>query len=367
MSSNDQLSIAIIDDKPEPLAGLVEGLTASLGRESVRIRTWLPADGQNPLEKFEGLVDDGTILVVTDHDLTGAGATGLWGQTIVSWCQAKSIPCGDFSREIPTTLSSEPNLFELRVPPTTNDAVASVASLFRGFRQIRDRLGGGALSLSTMRSPAEVLAGVIERPALEAPLSLYMSRLGAANASLLDQLRRVLSQSQVDNAAEKERLIGYVIGHVLVNSVLRYPGPILAESALCAYIATTEAEAADLRQIFDGARYEGPFSSNTHFFWRAGVDAIVDSYASTLGDQDFATSGAYNRAVVESVLKRSLARHACSRCNGDNGGYLCPFTRRSVCERRDCSVSSNSWLPAGADICRIERDFYDEWAPALGL
>ena len=234
--------------------------------------------------------------------------------------------------------------------------------MFRGFRQLRDTLAGGAVDLASVRSPAEVLAAVLGRPQLENQFTLYMSSLGAGNASLLQSLPRALAPDEV--VEKKGRLLAYVLGHVLANAVLRYPGPILSDKALCAYVGTTDVEAAALAGVFSEARYDGPFSIDVDFYWRADVDRVIDRRSTAVETE---TSAEFNRAVVEKILGRGLALHECRRCGGRNGGYLCPFTRRTVCERGDCSVAANSWIPGGADLSRIERDFYEEWAPLIGL
>lgn len=363
-----QPSVVLIDDNEEKLNELQRALQLHTDEDNVAIKAWKPTDGEDPYEKFEEIVGDNTVLVVTDYDLTKAGLTGLFGVSIVSWCQARFIPAGDFSRGNQTSLPSEPNLFELRVPTDIEEAARYTTTMFRGFRDLRNRLDNGTVDFTSVRSPAEVLAAAIGRPTLESQLALYMSLLGAANASLLDSLRKALSQKEQIPDSEKILLLSYVIGHVLANAVMRYPGPILSEKALCAYLATGNEERAALREIFVAeASYDGPFSAGTQFYWRDKVDSVIARHAPSIGDAAFETSGEFNRAVIEKILKRPLAKHQCTRCTGVKGGYLCPFTERPVCERSDCSVAANSWIPPGADLCRVERDFYEEWAPLLGL
>lgn len=367
MSSDSQPSIVVIDDNEELLTQFRQALKQDLAQDGVDIRTWKPEADQDPIEEFDRLIDDDTLLVVADYDLTKNGMTGLFGVSIVSWCQARSIPVGDFSRANLIRLPKEPALFELRVPSDVNEGASYSARMFRGFRQLRDILANGSIDLQSVGSPAQVLAAILERPHLESQFALYMSLLGAANASLLDSLQPVSSSKGMTSSAGKERLLAYILGHVLANVVLRYPGPILSERALCAYLATTVEEATVVREIFGEAIYSGPFSAGVAYYWRSDVDCIIDQKSVILGDASFESAGEFNRAVVESILGRKLALHECTRCGGTNGGYLCPFTDRTVCEQADCSVAANSWIPAGADVSRIEREFYEEWAPLLGL
>ena len=364
-------SILLIDDRPALLDEMQEHLAAALGAEHVEIRQWVPErdSTDTPIrETFDALIVPGTTLVVTDHDLTQKGATGLFGSTIVSWCQQKLIPVGDFSRGNNPTLPREPNLFELRVPTTPRDGATFVATAFRGFTEIARAVGDPKHdAASAQTSPAAALAAVLGRPHLGYAFALYMSRLGAANGALVERIRALVAGT-VPEPAEKARLLTYVLGHVLLNAVLRFPGPILSVPALCAYVGTSETEAGPLQRVFKKARYMGPFGADAAYFWREQVDEIINRKGAQLSDSGIDDFGSFNRAAVEAAVKRDLAPHGCDRegCGGKRGGFWCPFTRRAVCLRADCSVPSSSWIPEGAEVARVERVFHDEWAPLLG-
>jgi hypothetical protein len=185
---------------------------------------------------------------------------------------------------------------------------------------------------------------------------------------LADRVIETAPDDQEPSDERKRRLLSYIIGHLLLNAVLRFPGPIMSMRALKAYTASDEADAPDILALFAPAAYAGPFSRLDTFFWLSKVDEILDTYIGALpADVQTETSGEMNRKAIEAHLNRDLARHGCPRCQGANGGFYCPLTQRTVCLRQDCSVGSNSWIPAGARLCRIERDFFDEWAPVLGL
>jgi hypothetical protein len=356
-------SVLLIDDKQSAVDELAAALSNLLPAGSVDIRTWVPTDDDDdPHEAFLSKVDEGTTLVVTDSDLTSQGQLGLFGASVVAWCQQLAIPVGDYSRQLPS-LPKEPELFELRVPSDPQAAAAYVAATFRGFRDIADALAANE-ELVVKRSPAAVIAGLLEQPDLESQIALYAVRLGPASGALM---RRVEHHDD-PSAQEKRSLLAYVAGHLLLN-VLRFAGPILSLRALKAYVASDEADAPDVVALFESARYAGPFGDLEEYFWLTRVDAIIEELANALpAGQDYETSGEFHRTVLEKALARDLARHSCAtRCHGKNGGFLCPFTDRTVCERPDCSVGSNSWLPQGAKLCRIEKDFFEEWAPLLGL
>jgi hypothetical protein len=358
-------SVLLIDDKEPLLESLQNALARELG-DTAEIKTWRPSEADtDPLEKLATLVDENTVLVATDFDLT-SGMRGLFGLTIVGWCQQRSIPVGDFSRGNIANLPKEPSLFELRIPSDEAEGARFIASTFNGLSEIGRMLEADPQIIASKRSLAAVLAALLNKPQIESQFALYMSRLGAANASLLETLKRFIGTTEPP-ASEKKRLLTYVLGHVLLNAILKYPGPILSEKALCAYVATSDAEASNLFGIFSKAIYAGPFGHTARYYWREDVDETIDELASDIDEEQFEMVGDLNRRAVEKKLGRALATHDCDRCDGHQGGFLCPFTQRPVCLRADCSVAASSWIPQGAQLCRVERVFYDEWAPLLGL
>jgi hypothetical protein len=360
-------SILLIDDDEHLLEVLRTALGKVIRAEETDIRTWMPAstDGTPAEEIFNTKIDDSTILVVTDYDLTTKGERGLFGLSIVGWCQSKLIPVGDFSRK-PSSLPTEPNLFELRVPPDVAHAVPFIVSTFEGFKRIRDEIVANS-EFQTERSPALVLARLLGRPAAQGEFALYISWLSSSNSALFGRLQATASPDITPSTSEKASLLGYVVGHILTNAILKYPGPILSDEALAAYVAIALSEIDAVTPFFESARYQGPFSGIRRYFWRDVVNSVLDDLAGEIPDQEFETVGELNRTSVEHRLGRTLGRHSCSRCQGKEGGFYCPFTRRAVCTRSDCSVAASSWIPQGAQVCRIEREFYDEWGPLLGL
>lgn len=362
-------SILLIDDKAEVLDGL-EAQLQGLLPEEVAVRRWMPGtDGDDPEKMFGELVDNETVLVATDYDLTGNGLKGLFGLTIVGWCQNRSIPVGDFSRGHTRDLPDEPNLFELRVPPNDAEGARFIAAAVQGFMEIRAAFAANASLLEPGQNLATILAAILGRPHLDNQFALYMTRLGSSNSSLMQRLKDFADPEDAPDNQDKMQVLTYVLGHVLLNAILKFPGPILSERAVCAYVATTEDEIEVIAPHFETAVYDGPFAQGARRYWREDVDEAIYGLGGAIADQQFASFGDFNRAAVEVAIGRALAPHVCDRdgCEGKKGGFLCPFTHRPVCERGDCSVPSSSWIPQGAQLSRVERDYYDEWAPLLGL
>jgi hypothetical protein len=355
-------NLLLIDDTETHLDELDEALRIVLGKDEAEVRRWVPSKGEDPKARFDALVDENTELVVADYDLT-KGQTGLFGSTIVAWCQAKAVPVGDFSRANRNALPKDPNQYEMRIPENPQLAARYIAGAFRGFTQIRTALDFDRKLVQKKRSPVSVLAAILRRPAEESRFALYGGRVGAANSALVDLV------TDVDmNEEQKRRLLSYIVGHLLLNVILRFPGPLLNRKALAAYLAIAEAEIVKIEKPFASAQYIGPFSDIEPFYWLTDVDATLNGMSQALpAECSPETPGQLNREAVEAALGVKLARHGCPRCQGLNGGFLCPFTERTVCQLAICSVASNGWIPAGARLCRIEKDFYEEWAPMLGF
>jgi len=363
-------AVLLIDDSPELLESLRARLAADLGAQAT-VLTWVPVDGEQTEVTFKNYIDNNDVrLVVTDYDLTRRGQLGFFGATVVDWCQMRAIPVGDFSRGNTTSLADEPNLFELRVPVDSEDATVSyISAVFRGFVEIRATIDARA-ELLRQRSPAAALAMMLDAKRLESQFSQYGARYANANPGLIDALTEVASDAAPPPGdLRKIELLTYITGHLLVNAVLRFPGPIAGKKATCAYLAVGQEEYETIRTLLQAANYSGPFRELDDYLWVHKVDETLEGLEDHVSENEvFQSQGTRRRRALEIALGRTLARSpACTRCHGENGGFLCPFTRRAVCERPDCSTVSNVWIPAGARLCRFEKDFYDEWAPILGM
>jgi len=356
-------NIVLIDDIQANLDELREAINSIQNDAAIELRCWMPSAGdESAVDGFNRQIDDETILVITDYDLTGNGQTGLFGSTIVDWCNRKLIPVGDYSRANKGNLPKEPNQYEIRVPQDSTQAAQFILSVFEGFTSIRDALAVRWDTLSQKRSPAAILADILERPLEESSLALYGIKIGSPNSSLMDSITQ-----DVNVDAKKQRFIGYVLGHLLLNVILRFPGSIVNLDSLAAFLAIARTEVDGLSAIFQPALYRGPFSTTEPLYWLSDVEDILDNLQADLDIEETASVGKINRMTLERALGRTFARHECPRCGGDQGGFICAFTQKTICPRGDCSVASNAWIPQGARLCRIEKTYYDEWAPMLGF
>jgi hypothetical protein len=292
------------------------------------VRVWLPerVEGDQLDQQFITRIGTETVLVVADEDLTKRGALGLYGSNLVAWSQIRLIPVIRFSRNL-LTVPRQPNPFELRLErhiAIDDEAAATrIAAIHRGFRDLGLSITANRQDLRAVRSPAGVLAHLLGSHSAESDFALYGLRLGLESGALVERVTSGLSADRGPTDEEKEALLVYMLGHLLVNFVLAYPGPILSRRALASYMAIDVSVIETVEEAFAPARYDGPFSDIDLFYWLSGV--------------------------------------------GQNGGFYCPFTQRTVCVLPECSAGTSSWIPQGARLCRIERSYYDEWSPMFAI
>jgi hypothetical protein len=352
--------ILLIDDDEGHLEALREAVQTAAGDDGFEVAVWRPVSGTdtNISQEFEKQVGDDTALVVTDYDLTLAVA-GFFGTSVVAWCQRLALPVADYSRGNQDLLPAVPDLFEFRLPKSVDEAAGKIVAVAEGFDALRKRLEASPELLGAP-SPAAMLARMLDRPSEASSLSLYELQLGAHKGLLEGWMANAQATSRVTLAT-------YMLGHLLFNLVLRYPGPILDLRSVAAYFAIDLAEGHQLTELLKDAAYAGPFHTMDAYFWRDGIDDLVADWAEDSDVEPGEDLAIYRRDLAQEKLKVSLPTHDCERCQGSRGGYICPFTDRVVCEREDCSVGTTSWLPHGAEIARVEKDYYDETAPMLGF
>jgi hypothetical protein len=153
--------VVLIDDDEEHLARLGESMREAVSADEAVIETWFPIETDNFYERLEEFKAAGAKLVISDLDLTRRGLTGSSGAAVSSWFQSELIPVGVFSVKHATMLPSVPELFELRVPTEVDKASSFAVATLRGFRQLRELLDSRRDEVSSMRSPAQVLANLL--------------------------------------------------------------------------------------------------------------------------------------------------------------------------------------------------------------
>ena len=161
---------------------------------------------------------------------------------------------------------------------------------------------------------------------MESQFSQYGIRYGGANSALIDRFAETAPESVKPAKEKKAALLSYIMGHLLHNAILRFPGPIMTAEALSAYLAVDRSDESNYLAAFASARYSGPFSSLDAYYWTPLVDEVLTGFDSMVSDSEqYSSTGAYNRARLEAGLKRTLARPGtCPRCGGSSVDFFVP-------------------------------------------
>lgn len=350
--------LLLIDDDQGQLSELKAEISKLLGEDEVVIDEWKPTTGDVRATLIEKL-EPRPVLVVTDHDLTTGGAAGLLGGSVISWCRANAIPVGDYSNKLSDELE-EPDLFEFRFSSSPTDAAVQIVELFQGFRELTDLLSKKADCEA--ESWSQTLAAVLDNADAASAFSLYSVRAGASHVTAIDRIEKEFGE---DKSKARALLETYVIGHLLYNGILRYAGPIMDAKVLCSYVAVADDNEDKIAGIFDAARYHGPFGRNARYFWQDKVDDLLGELAIAAGIDEDTDDDQVRRKIVSAMLIPGV--HPCNHCGGERGGFRCPYTHRTTCDRADCSVPTTSWIPQGAHLMRVDREYFDRWSPLLGL
>lgn len=349
--------LLLIDDDVGQLTRLSTAIKTRLAGRPATIVEWTPARGEVFRDELARLLHPRPTLVVTDYDLTENGPSGMMGGSVVSWFRAHAVPVGDYSRKLADELQ-EPELFDFRFSNEPGEAAVQVVDLLTGFCDLAGsitRMEG----ISPGNSWSVTLARLLGRDSAASSFSLYSARTGASHAEVIERLSQDVGRDEA-----RQLLAVYVLGHLLRNGVLRYPGPIMSRFALCSYLAISDDATDAASELFAEARYDGPFGGRG-YFWQEDVDGLLADLAERSGLDGNFDDATFRRALVATNLDPGT--HGCQHCPGDRGGYRCPYTDRTVCDRADCSVPTSSWIPPGAYLTRVDRDYFDSWAPLLGL
>lgn len=356
----DQPCIAIFEDNDDNYRKLSDALSKEIKGEFKFSRYMGDKDPPPDWRDAERWIRDylltptPAILTVIDWDLSGFRHSAQQ-QFIRGIAEDLSIPTILYQSINPADQSLErlKRWQERRIAvESTVDKITLAhicADVARGVEQIRQKvakLGKTPRLLETLKQ--------LLQPPNSSPLHLEQFAVG--NQELL----RVVGR---DFGEEQKRFVATWIGYLIYNRILQFPGPILKEVAAAAYlcIAIEEMRKEDVRQLLETAQYKGPFWETQTGWWRAELDGMIAA-----GMEDTDTNVPTGRVIIERKLGRLLAPARCHEGELlDESAYLCILTQDIVCDRH--SDAPDSWIPQGADRCRIHREELELLQGWLGI
>ncbi len=308
----------------------------------------------------------GVELIVCDRDLTGiATFTGL-SEVIVSSVAAKlGIPVCLYARGTYDDFFSRKRdwgdgRIVLKDNPKTKEGALEVFVLVLGFIEIKKSFVSltSDSNLKKIKNPSDLLAKILGHPEFADQITLY----GSGDQKMLSELFPASVAINVRGIGkafivELKRRMPCLLGYWLYNSILRFPGLILNEVALCSYLDIDPKafkQKSKIRNLFKKALYDGPFAGPGESLWWRGI-----------ADELLAKSGAENGPeYIQKKTGINVENCFCSVDPRKKAGYFCIITRRPVSIEN--SYGNINWFPRGANLSRVSKKIYEEIAPWFG-
>ncbi len=369
--------IILIDDKPDMQANLRDALTPLL-TEKYEIEAWSTTDVSKKYMEYsdttnsESNADEDVwfrfftaekdvAIVVADHDLSGYGSVRISESAIADACRQSATPICTYHRA-PSAKTAGQSLrgiygqtksFTITLDmASSKEAVAAknIISLADGFSLIREKFAAVGEGVKK-HGPATILAHILDRPGLANAFALY-----ASGPSLASDAIYHIAQSQTASemvAQDLDERLPFILGCWLSNYILPFPGLILNTKAAASYlnIATSEFEAN--AELFEVAKYMGPFSGADNYWWRTDLEQLLIDSDSEDGKEHLQKNGI---EVSPSVCISTMESPA---------GYYCIVKKEPI--SFNASVGNLGWIPQGAHLSRIDQNIYDTVAHMMGI
>lgn len=366
--------IIIIDDKPEQQLAL-QGALAPLITDKYIAQVWTAEqlkqkwDGQFVNDESASNADEDVwfrvfqsesdiAVVVADHDLSAINTVRISESAITDACKQASIPVCTYHRK--PKLVTEAQYLKQIVSQTRSFSIAiDISNMEQAAREIIsvadgfDRLINSYSEVaqdSRNKGPAAILAQILGKPGL----TNYFSRY-ASGPTLASDLIEYISPSAnaMENKTAIERRVPFILGCWLYNYILPFPGILPNEVASASYVNLSLEDFSKNKDKFDNARYSGPFGDVKNYWWRSDLDRVLIASDCEDGVAYLNKQGITATPSICVVKQESPA------------GYYCLIKKAAI--SLNASKGRLSWIPEGADLCRIDTDTYDSIAPIMGL
>ena len=316
---------------------------------------------ENQLEDmFNKYAPDGG-FILSDKDLSDLGLQfiGLSGTTVANVADKLGFPLclyarGEMQQGGEEFLKSQAPWEKKRIIiefVSEKDGAEKCANIYRAFAEIEQKYS--KLKKENKSTPASALSQILGKPEIEDQIALY----GTGEQGLLQEIMPYLNG---DNSSKTEKELTKrmprILGNWLYTSILRFPGILVNEIAASSYlnIDVDDFKKAEVSRLFRKAKYKGPFSTLSEWWWRHELDKIL--FNSDCDDGLQYTQLKKIGFKVKPCLEPGTKERA---------GYYCMVTKQPVSEKN--SKSGISWFPGGADLARIQKDKFNELSPWIGL
>lgn len=316
-----------------------------------------PIESDNVLDELNERVKspDYPLLTVLDYDLT-AGENEVRREHVRQLCEDHYLPICIYHR-IDSGLEDERRVEEyeedlIKINPSkgAEEVAKDCAIIARGFDEIRTVLSEQLGSDSAPAIPQ----------ILNAPRSVRgkLDQYSWGNPGVLVGGRSDMDRDEIIRRATSN------LGYWIRNELVEFPGALLNEVALAAYLDVdhqTFQDNDEFREPFTEALYEGPFSELGRWWWTPKIDEIR-AEAMEEGDSDLPLGPLLfdENHLNISDIGRAICHDGESE-NHEGARYYCIMKEKPVCEEH--SKSPEGWIPMGATRSRVSQDEYARLEP----
>lgn len=366
--SNVSKSIVIFEDTPKNLSELKKELEELFANELVGVYDFntLYKDKKEKefkqtdkiQDKLRCIFNDSAApieMVIVDLDLSQYQDYDISEPVISNVCDSLGIPICMYSRHTDEDeLERIRNWSDRHIVLNSNQPISKIAgqcaNIFKGFHAIREEFN--AVEDRSTLGPMDLISRILKAPEGAESLIVHYT---TGYFSVMTQL--------LGDPEQRNRLFPVILGYWIYNSVLRFPGVLLNETAAASYLDIDVEFFKNNREVkdaFEESQYRGPFHEIMPSWWKDGLDELLSEIEMESEDA-IPVSHLY---LKQKGIKKIL-RARCEEGNHEGAGFYCIITKKPVCSNH--STGNIAWLPQGAIQSRICNSKWDELGPWFGF
>jgi hypothetical protein len=303
-------------------------------------------DTRNPIE-----------MVIVDLELSQFEEFDISEPVISNVCDILGIPTCLYSRVTDEyEIERIRNWSERHIVLDSNKEIDDIAKqcyyIFEGFQAINEEVR--KIDIQKSFSPIEIISKIMKAPeGAESQIVHYTTGYFS------------LMGKRLKDASERARFLSVLLGYWIYNSLLRFPGVLLNETAAASYLnidVESFRNSKEIKNAFKEARYMGPFNGIAPYWWKVRLDELLSKY------EEDAEEGVSICSVQAFLRQKGIDNVSPVRCvegNHEGAGFYCIITKDPVCAEH--STGNIAWLPPGAIHSRICNSKWEELAPWFGF
>lgn len=310
---------------------------------------------ENPRQAVETIMDDfgSPLLTILDWDLT-MGTGVISRDNVITYCENNHLPlCMYHARDTGQSDQQKVEDYDedrIKLDPdlTWEEIGSRSAHIADGFDEIRRTIHSVFNSDDT--KPIPELLG--------APLSVRgkLDQYSWGNPGVIKSGQVGLEPDEIIKRATTNQ------GYWILNELLEFPGALLNEVALAAYLNVDYKqfrENEEYRSPFTEAAYTGPFSGLEDWWWTPRIDDISISQKQEEEPKGPLGPELFDRLDLPTIEEAQCHSELANDCGPAR--YYCIIKEQPVCEEH--SVLPDGWIPKGATRSRVSEEDYDQLKP----